>query len=226
MPGVGKSAIAHRLGQRLGNEGIAVAQPSYELAHGISRARRVARKLAIVGSETLRSPGLVWRSFQSVRSTGQRQSTVGSLKTIFNWILVAALARRAREYDGVSLFDEGLFQGLWSLGLEGDLAVVEALVSRLPELAPLPDYLIVSQASAGTVESRVRSRADNNSRLDVRIDSEPDLIQRGLETLDAIHSRTERDLESIRVLVLSNETQADLEHNVGVLADLIAQRGD
>ena len=217
MPGVGKSAIAHRLGQRLGNEGIAVAQPSYELAHGISRARRVARKLAIVGSETLRSPGLVWRSFQS---------TVGSLKTIFNWILVAALARRAREYDGVSLFDEGLFQGLWSLGLEGDLAVVEALVSRLPELAPLPDYLIVSQASAGTVESRVRSRADNNSRLDVRIDSEPDLIQRGLETLDAIHSRTERDLESIRVLVLSNETQADLEHNVGVLADLIAQRGD
>ena len=229
LPGVGKSRIAGRLFSRLDARGIHVAQPSYDLAHGISRPRRVLLKSLAVAGQLLRDPGSLWRAFGTVRSTGQPLSAFGQFKLAFNWVLAVSLARRARTRGGVSLFDEGLFQGLWSLGLEGDLAIVEELVGRLPELASLPDCLVISRASLSTVEERVRKRADNDSRMDARLEDEPELLAKGTAALERIVARAELELvpRGLSVLEVINETDADLERGVGMLAERIEahQRG-
>lgn len=202
--------------------GLSVDQPTYELAHGISRTSRVCRKLLLVGSEALRHPLLSWRAAAGARSASRQKSMTSRARLMFNWLLVSSLARRAAGRGEVSLFDEGLFQGLWSFALEGDLREVEQLIGRLPDLVPLPDVVVVSRASPETLERRVRDRTTNDSRMDLRLEAEPELLQRGVATFERICDRIGSDLEGrVELLFVTNETHQDLTENVSELADRI-----
>jgi thymidylate kinase len=222
LPGAGKSALSRRLAQRLEGRGLAVDEPSRALAHGIGRIARRARKAARVWLEALGRPGAAARAARIVAVSGQPSTRAAALLW-FNWLLVTALARRARRGSGVHLLDEGPAQGAWSVALEGDAACASALLERLPAAA-LPDLLVLVEAGPSVAADRIRARPERDSRLDRRLDAEPELLERGVAALAWVRAALEGRLGTAagsRVVVLRNDRPKDLDRGASALTDRI-----
>jgi thymidylate kinase len=222
LPGAGKSALSRRLAEVLQAQGLAVDEPSRALAHGSGRGARALRKLLRVALESLARPLASARAARAIAASGQAP-TAGAAHLWFNWLLVSSLARRARRRAGVHLLDEGPCQGAWSVALEGDPEAARALLSGLPAEAR-PDLLVVVEAPAPVVAARIRARSERDSRLDRRLDAEPELLQRAERTLIGIRSALEsaaRPGGAQDVFVLANVQASDLDRGAGALAERI-----
>jgi hypothetical protein len=226
LPGVGKSATCVRVGRKLAELGIESSLPSFDLAHGMGRGARMARKSLVVAGELALHAGSARRALRAVLPLRGAQPALAFSKLAFNWLLVVGLAREARrDPRRATLLDEGPFQGLWSLGLEGDLAATLALVARLEDLVALPDCLVVGQARPATVEERLRARPRGESRLDDRLEDEPRLLGRGIEVFQRLRDEIERRLaERVQLVSITSETEADVERNAARLTELIQGR--
>ncbi|MHC5210580.1 MAG: hypothetical protein ACYTG2_07675 [Planctomycetota bacterium] len=220
LPGAGKSVISRRLAEVLEGRGLTVSEPSRVLAHGIGRTARKLRKALQVGFAALGHPIASMRAAGVVVSSGQ-PSTPGALLLWINWVLVTSLARRARSGAGVQLLDEGPLQGAWSVALEGEPASAGALLGLLPAGAR-PDLLVIVEAPSEVVAGRIRERPENDSRLDRRLDAEPDLLDRGLAALLGVRAAAAASLGPAGIVVLHNEQAAELERGVMELADRVA----
>jgi thymidylate kinase len=222
LPGAGKSAVSRRLAQALLARSLTVDEPSRVLSHGIGPARRMLRKVLRVSIEVLGRPLAAAATARVVACSGQ-PSTVGAAHLWFNWLLVTSLARHARRSIGVHLLDEGPAQGAWSVALEGDAASARALLERLPTEAR-PDLLVVVDARPVVVAGRIRARTGSDSRLDQRLESEPDLLDRGIAALIGVRALLESLPErggTTRVIVLDNDQASDLERGARELADRV-----
>src|SRR5687767_9276111 len=142
MPGSGKSTLSRRVAERLHAGGITVAQPSYVLAHGIARWRRLARKSRRVASELIAHPSDALRAARAVRSTRQRRAG-DVLKMTFNWLLVSSLLRRRPPAGEVHLHDQGVLQALWSVGFGGAPGAAGRMAARMEGRTPLPDVVVI-----------------------------------------------------------------------------------
>lgn len=182
-PAAGKSTLARAVATQLQARNIAVRQPTAAIAHGPGRGprtlRKTARKIRLAAGELLARPGASLRALRELLATRQR-NTVLLLRMAFHWLLVTALLRRPTPAVRVRLFDQGVFQALWSIALE---ARREDLDRRLPRLldreVPLPDVLVVLDVSPETVQRRLEARQGHESRLDLWSRRDPGLLPRG-----------------------------------------------
>lgn len=222
IPGAGKSAVSSRVGLILGERGFPVDDLSYRLAHGRTRTRRFIRKSFHVAKELLSHPFVSLRAIRAIACV-QHPSLRVLAKMVFNWLLVSALARRGRK-PGIHLCDQGIFQGLWSIGFGGGTEAVGLAAEKLWGLVPGPDLVVVIEADLPAILHRLRLRQERKSRIDRIYEQHPEILEgcaRLLEAtataLDAIRGRD----PSIGVVVLRCQDEGDLDSESRRLASII-----
>jgi len=223
VPGAGKSALSSRLAGRLQRLPIPVHQPSRALAHDLGRLSRAARKSVHVALEAGLHPLASARAARVLASSGQ-PSAACAAGLLFNWLLVISLARRARRRPGLHLLDEGLAQVAWAIALEGRVESALQLLGQLPP-GTAPDLVVTVHASLEAIAARLRSRPQQDSRLDLRLDTEPELLQRGATTAGRIETAVRSVIPPERGLPGSigceNEAPGDLDARAAELSRLL-----
>lgn len=218
LPGTGKSTLTDRVAAMLRQRGIP-CRVCDETAF-----RKYRNKAVWIACEFAARP---WQSVRAVRgivATRQR-SVLDLVKMVVNWLCLSFHIRRATA-DGVSLFDEGLFQALWSIGLG---ARNEDWLSSLAFLDPVPSALsltIVVQGRLDTIERRLATRPVCGSRLEKWLPEDPGILikaDRLLEVIQGIITRRCLPEEGRRVLVIDNDRQDLLEANASKITDCIQQ---
>jgi hypothetical protein len=164
LPGVGKSYVAALTRQGLSDLGIASRLADRRVGPDMTGHVRVRRKLGLVSSQGLSHP---LRSIRVVRGiwAGQRDPSSALSRSVQS-LVTQGLFARARRRGGVHLFEEGILQTLWSVGLRGRL---DGMLRLLGEDAPqptLPDLAVVVDAPIRVILSRLRSRGAHHSRTE------------------------------------------------------------
>ena len=168
LPGVGKTTVSKRTAEYLAQWGVSVIQP----VRALSDRSRVGPSLRgyhgkslLVARELLAHPVHSLRAVRAISATAQPSLSV-LFKIIVNWLMQCSLLRSCRTTREVHLFDEGIFQALWSIGLEGSPEAVRRVGSTLHEALAMPDVVAVVEADLGTVAQRLQTRKGRESRAD------------------------------------------------------------
>jgi hypothetical protein len=168
LPGVGKSTISGNTARSLAERGITVREPVRWLSDrsGLRPTLRgILGKSLLVARELLAHPADSVRAIRVIRATGQPSFSV-LLRVTANWLMQCSLLRRSSAQPGVHLFDEGLFQALWSIGLEGRPGAVRQIARALGAASPLPDGVAIVEADVQAVARRLQERKGHESRAD------------------------------------------------------------
>lgn len=163
LPGVGKTTLALEVAKRL--DRTLPVQSAYSRLGGRSWAARRLRNSRDIGGLGLRRPRYVLRTARAIRASGQR-SLYDGLKVANNWLSVSALTLRSARTPHVTLFDQGMFQALWSVGYSAEGAGRLEQLTYLGTLLPKPDLLVLVSAELATVVRRLQARGGRESRLD------------------------------------------------------------
>jgi thymidylate kinase len=211
LPGSGKSTLSRRVAEHLLRQGRPVEQPSHALAHGISRAERLARKSARVAREALCHPADALRALGAMRGTQRR--TGDYVRMAFNWLLVADLLRRRPAGGGIHLHDQAVLQALWSIGFGGVPGAARRVAARLGDRVPRADVVVIVRVSREAMLRRLAGRVDRDSRLDEAA-GDPDAVRRASEQLEEVLAILEGwrgAARAPRVIEVDNESDASLD---------------
>jgi hypothetical protein len=130
LSGAGKSAVSHQVAERLRRRGLSVREPTLRLApEGRRRSvwKRTLKSLH-VARELVMHPLASLRSLKSMSATRQQRLRL-LFRMGFNWLMLSSLMRTHRR--SLHLFDQGTFQALWSIGLEGRRGAIGRVGPRL-----------------------------------------------------------------------------------------------
>jgi Mrp family chromosome partitioning ATPase len=219
LPGTGKSTLSARAAQLLLQRGIP-CRVCKEAAF-----RKLRNKAAWVAREVIGNPRWAARSVRGILATRQR-SLLDLVKMVVNWLCLSFLIRRAAGAGGVCLFDEGLFQALWSVGLG---ARNEGWLSSLPLLdptPPAPSLTVVVRSSLETVERRLAARPACASRLEKWLPEDPGILSKAgrlMEVVEELVGRRCRREEGMRVLVIDNDRKDALQANALKITNYVQQ---
>lgn len=224
LPGVGKTSLSRRVSEILKEKGLPVREPTYTLGHGLGRPPRSfmnsARKSLHVVREIVTHPG---RSILSIGGLcGTRQRSLAILfKMTFNWLMVVSVLRGAKEVRAVHLFDQGVFQALWSIGLDAQAGAITKLGRVALKRVPLPDVVAVLEAGLPTIAQRLSSRGGHESRADAWRPEDAAVFTRSSALLEEVKTcvrESVRCRDGLRVLPIHNDRNSDLDANARRLA--------
>jgi Mrp family chromosome partitioning ATPase len=219
LPGTGKSTLSARAAQLLRQRGI----PCRVCEE--APFRKLRNKAAWVAREVIGHPWRAARSVRGILATRQR-SVLDLVKMVVNWFCLSFLIRRAAKAGGVCLFDEGLYQALWSIGLGSRN---EGWLSSLPLLDPVPpapNLTVVVRSSLKTVGRRLAARPVCASRLEQWLPQDPGILGKAgrlMGVIEELVGRRCRQAEGMRVLVIDNDRRDTLQANALKIADHIQQ---
>lgn len=164
LPGAGKSYLAREVVASAIEVDVAVRLPTTAIGPDVASARRIGRKLSLVTGETLRRPVASAGSMR--RIVGSGQGGVGPVASRWvQWAATQRLIALARSTPGVHLFDEGVTQALWSLGLRGDPSRTLAALRQSEGRWSHPDLIIALDPPIEVIEDRLSQRRSRHSRL-------------------------------------------------------------
>jgi len=216
LPGVGKTTVSRRTAEELSRRGVVVSERVLALSDRSRmgpRLRGYSGKLRLIARELLVHPVAAFRSLRAINATGQRSPSV-LLMVAANWLMQCSLLRSCRRATAVHLFEEGIFQALWSIGLECRPGAVRSVGATLTAALSMPDVVVVLEADPEHVLHRLEtrqgceSRADRWSRNDVHaVTHASALMLEVIETLTWIGRHTARP----RVIFGRNESEGDPE---------------
>jgi thymidylate kinase len=219
LPGTGKSTLCARAARLLRQRGIP-CRVCEETAF-----RRIRNKAAWVAREAIGNPRRAARTVRGILATRQR-SALDLVKMVVNWFCLSFLIRRFAAAGGVSLFDEGLFQALWSIGLgarNGDWLSSLPLLDPVP---PAPNLTVVFRSSLETIERRLAARPGRSSRLEQWLPGDPGLLTKAghlMAVIQELIDHRSRQQGGMHVLVIDNDREGALEANAAKIADRIQQ---
>jgi hypothetical protein len=163
LPGAGKSTLARKLVQELADRGHTAYAGASAIAPTSPAPRRVAVKAALAMAETLAHPACTAASVTAVFRSGQSHTADVPARAL-QWTVTQRLLRAARRTPGLHVFDEGVIQALWSLGLCGDARPVLRALDGSRAWAR-PDLVVVLEAPLDVVLERLVSRPSRHSRI-------------------------------------------------------------
>jgi hypothetical protein len=167
-------------------------------------------------------------SFITMRSIVmfQRPRTEG-LSRCVQWAITQRLLTSAAHSPGVHLFEEGLLQALWSVGLRGDVtSTLRSLEQRSGRYA-MPDLVVTVHASIDEIEDRLAARLSRHSRLQERLDpiARRRELARGAELVGSLAAWWEHRAPGPgRLIEVRNDPGRDLHGEAVALLDMIASR--
>jgi hypothetical protein len=165
LPGAGKSHLADALVAGLRREGIPARDGDASIAPGVAPVRRIPRKLLAAGREVLDDPAAAARVGLAIARA--ERDAVDVVTRSLQWFVTQRILDRAAGRAGVHVFEEGVLQALWSIGLRGDpdglLEVLEA--GAAPWIRPR--VLVVVNAPIDVADARLGARRSSHSRTQV-----------------------------------------------------------
>ena len=168
LPGVGKSAVSSKTAAHLSRRGFVVRELVLALSDRSAmgpRLRGYAGKSLLIARELLTHPRDSFRAIRAICSTGQPSLSV-LLMVVANWLMQGSLLRSSRSIPAVDLFEEGIFQALWSVGLQGRPGAVRYIGATLIHVLSMPDVVVVVEADLEAVVNRLQKRHGGESRVD------------------------------------------------------------
>src|SRR5207247_3669246 len=117
---------------------------------------RRARKLGLAAGQMLQRPVPSFIAMRSIVSF-QRSRTEG-LSRCVQWAITQRLLTSAGRSPGVHLFDEGLLQALWSVGLRGDVTPTLRVLEQRSGRYAMPDLVVAMHVSIDEIEDRLAAR--------------------------------------------------------------------
>lgn len=208
LPGAGKTWLASALGQEEGT--LVTSMPALGIGPEVPTARRLSRKLGLVAAASIRRPALEATMAKRIWRSGQPRPGDTASRWV-QWTGTQALMSRARQAPGVHLFDEGVIQALWSLGLRGDPAGVLEMLTGTPGRWSRPDLVVVVDPPIDLLVRRLRDRPSQHSRVQ-RIDDDDELhaeLVRGRSLLDRLLAWWEEVAEGEASVVRVVDEQED-----------------
>lgn len=164
LPGAGKSYLVREVSASATEGAVDIRLPTEAIGPDVPRMRRIGRKLRLVTGETLRRPASSTDAMR--RIVGSGQGGVGPISSRWvQWATTQRLMSVARSTPGVHLFDEGVTQALWSLGLRGDPSTTLAALGRTAGRWEHPDRVIVLDLPIELIDRRLSERGSRHSRL-------------------------------------------------------------
>jgi hypothetical protein len=118
LPGAGKSHLAGALLAGLRREGIPARAGDASIAPNIAPVRRFPRKLLAAGRDVLSDPA--WAARVGLAIARAERDAVDVVSRSLQWFVTQWVLDRAAGRPGVHVFEEGVLQALWSIGLRGD----------------------------------------------------------------------------------------------------------
>lgn len=216
LPGVGKTTLALEVAKLLGHT--LPVQSAYSRVGGRSwMARRLRNTRDIVGLG-LRRPRYVVRTARAIRASGQR-SLYDGLKVTNNWLSVSALTVGSARTPHVTLFDQGMFQALWSVGYSAEGAGRLERLTHLGTLMPKPDLLVPVSAELATVVRRLQARGGRESRLDGVSHAEATPLRDAATLLDTVVGIARSG--GVDLLEVDGDDDGALGTNARAVADVI-----
>jgi hypothetical protein len=163
LPGSGKSHAARMLIRELAGHGVTVHAGGHLVAPAVSPLSRVTRKLGLTAAEIATRPSTAAGVTLRIARSGQRHRGDVAGRVV-QWLGTQRLIRVARSTAGTHVFDEGVVQALWSIGLRGDLSgVLRTLLSRQDWATP--DLVVLVEAPLEVVDARLAVRPSQHSRV-------------------------------------------------------------
>ena len=223
LPGVGKSALSHRVAEIMQQRGFQVEQPTYVVHHGMHRWERYLLKLLVVPAEMVLHPAHAARSARAILRT--RQSSAGDfIGLTVNWFFMCSLLRRAKARGGVQFFDEGLVNALWSIGFRASADNTPRILEELARQHSSDVAAALIEADIPTVKERLASRKNSESRLDrASRDDDWGRAAVALEQVKATLRALADQGAPIRVIPVRNDRVEQLEENARYLAAAFEQ---
>ena len=168
LPGSGKSYLTKELLRISADIGLPMNLPVERVGPAVPSLPRRARKLGLAAGQMLQRPV---PSFTTMRSIVmfQRPRTEG-LGRCVQWAITQRLLASAGRSPGVHLFEEGLLQSLWSVGLRGDVTPTLRSLEKRPGRYALPDLVVTVHVSIDEIEDRLAARLSRHSRLQEHVD--------------------------------------------------------
>jgi len=170
LPGAGKSYLAREVLASAAGGSVHVRLPTEAVGPEVPRVRRIGRKLRLVTGETIRRPVPSVDTMRRIVGSGQGGMRPVSSRWV-QWVATQRLMAVARSTPGVHLFDEGVTQALWSLGLRGDPSTTLAALRRTVGRWEHPDHIIVLDLPVELIDRRLSERGSHHSRLQAVADA-------------------------------------------------------
>jgi len=207
VPGVGKSTLSRRTAAVLTREHLQVAEPVRRIDDRTDLPR-VLSKGRFVIEHVLRHPRTALLITHALLSTNQTLYT-DHVRVIFNLQYVSGIVARARSNHGVTLLDQGPYQGVWSVGLRSS-SDWEDLFNRFDQVLSdtTPDLVVCVDAAPETIAKRLNDRSGGDSRLSAD-SSEFNRAVKGYERLKSYLATVD-----CRTITVTNENKEMLEPNV------------
>jgi broad-specificity NMP kinase len=213
LPGVGKTTLALEVAKLLPDLPVRSAYGHLSGRNWVARRLSNARDIARLALE---HPRYVAQTVRVIRASGQRTPYDG-LKVTNNWLNVSALTLASRRAPGITLFDQGTFQALWSVGYSAEEEARPACLTRLGALMPKPNLLVLVAADLTTVQRRLRARGGRESRLATR--AEATQLREVAALLDTVVVAAR--VEKVALLEVDGDADDALAANARAVADAV-----
>jgi hypothetical protein len=159
-----------------------VSEPTWTIDRLPSGSDRRLSKLRIAATEGLSRPGRSLAGAGAVLATSQ-SNPAGYPLGIVNWLYLAGLYRNAARRPGITLFDQGVLQAIWSVvyGSESRRGLaIESWVALAGERLTTDSLAVFVEADDATVRSRLARRTESKSRLGASMARSEDEAERAL----------------------------------------------
>lgn len=225
LPGSGKSSLAKELLGISADIGLPMNLPVASVGPAVPPLPRRARKLGLAAGQMLQRP---IPSFVTMRSIvmNQRPRTE-ALSRCVQWAITQRLLTSAGRSPGVHLFDEGLLQALWSVGLRGDVTPTLRTLEQRSGRYAMPDLVVTLHASIDEIEDRLAARLSRHSRLQERLDPivRTRELARGAELVGSLVAWWKHIAPGPgRLIEIRNHPGRDLHGDAVAQLDMIASR--
>lgn len=162
LPGAGKTTLSAAL-----RASVCELSPIHDgtatVAAGVPAGRRVSRKIALAAGHAGRDPVGTARLARAVLSTSEALADPAA--RLIQWTVTQRLFARARAAGGLHVFDEGVLQALWSMGLRAEVAPVLHGLADGSVGWSRPDLVVLVDEHPDVALQRLRARPSRHSRL-------------------------------------------------------------
>ncbi|GAA1329790.1 hypothetical protein GCM10009647_068570 [Streptomyces sanglieri] len=141
-------------------------------------------------------------------------STADRIRVGFNLQYVARVLVRARSTPGVTLLEQGPYQGVWSVGLRSSIdwsLIFDRFDQFLSRTAP--DLVVLVEADTDTIVNRLRSREGG----DTRFTPDTPAFNRGVEGYKLLKTQVQ-STDAFESIIVENETWTDLGESANRVA--------
>jgi hypothetical protein len=229
LPGSGKSTIASYLEADLKKHGIRTVSRSVELADNASFLWRHLRRSVHVVRNAAKCRHLYLLAFRTIRNSCQRSQWDLAKVTWNFWSVIALMADCRTGRDSITIFDQGLFQAIWSVQLSSSMQLPDSIWKELLQGAGISDLLVVNvQSEIPVASNRLVARAVNRPRLGFQDNLESSWkIAAGNMTglINLAYLILPRDHAGDRIITIENDATCPRAAASEIVSALLARTG-